>query len=125
MNFLDNLVLPQSSEHIELLHYILMLIMFFFIPFISILFGGTALSIYYRRRGLNEKNPLFLRFAHDVIETLTINKSIGIILGIVPLFTSVLIFAQLLHNTESPAVYYLLISFILTAISRSEERRVG
>jgi cytochrome c len=117
MNFLDNFVLPQSSEHIELLHYILMLIMFLFIPFISILFGGTVLSIYYRRRGLNEKNPLFLRFAHDVIETLTINKSLGIILGIVPLLTSVLIFAQLLHNTESPAVYYLLISFVLTAIS--------
>lgn len=117
MNFLDSFVLPQSSEHIELLHYILMLIMFLFIPFISILFGGTVLSIYYRRRGLNEKNPLFFRFAHDVIETLTINKSIGIILGIVPLLTSVLIFAQLLHNTESPAVYYLLFSFILTAIS--------
>jgi cytochrome c len=117
MNFLDSFVLPQSSEHIELLHYILMLIMFLFVPFISILFGGTALSVYYRRRGLNEKNPLFLRFAHDIIETLTINKSMGIILGIVPLLTSVLIFAQLLHNTESPAVYYLLFSFILTTIA--------
>lgn len=117
MNFLDNLVLPQSSEHIELLHYILMLIMFLFIPFISILFGGTTLSIYYRRKGLNENNPMFIRFAHDIIETLTINKSIGIILGIVPLLTAVLIVAQLLHNTESPAVYYLLTSFILTTIS--------
>ena len=117
MNFLDSFVLPQSSEHIELLHYILMLIMFLFIPFISILFGGTVLSIYYRRRGLNEKNPMFIRFAHDVIETLTINKSLGIILGIVPLLTSVLIFAQLLHNSASPAVYYLFISFVLTTIA--------
>jgi cytochrome c len=91
--------------------------MFFFIPFISILFGGTVLSIYFRRRGLSENNPMFIRIAHDVIETLTINKSIGIILGIVPLLTSVLIFAQLLHNTESPAIYYIFISFILTTIS--------
>ena len=117
MNFLDNFVLPQSSEHIELLHYLLMLIMFLFVPFISILFGGTALSIYYRRMGLNEKNPMFLRFAHDVIETLTINKSMGIIIGIVPLLTSILIYAQLLHSTESSTVYYLLFSSMLTAFS--------
>lgn len=116
MNFLDNLVLPQSAEHIELLHYLLMLIFFLFIPFISVLFGGTVLSTYYRRRGLNETNPLFLRFGNDVIETLTINKSMGIIIGIVPLLTSILIFAQLLHTTELPAVYYLFFSFILTTI---------
>jgi cytochrome c len=117
MNFLDNFVLPQSSEHIELLHYILMLIMFLFIPFISVLFGGATISVYFRRRGLNEKNPMYIRFSHDLIETLTINKSIGIILGIVPLLTSVLIYGQLLHNIESPAVYYLLFSFMLTALS--------
>jgi cytochrome c len=116
MNFLDGLVFPQSSEHIELLHYILIMIMFLFVPFISILFGGTILSVYYRRRGLKENNPLFLHFSYDVIETLTINKSIGIILGIVPLLTAILIYAQLFHSAETPSVNYLIISFIFTAI---------
>jgi hypothetical protein len=116
MNFLDNLVLPQSSEHIELLHYILMMLMFLFVPFISILFGGSVLSVYFRRRGLNENNPLFIRFSYDLIETITINKSIGIIIGIVPLLTSILIYAQLFHSSETYSLSYLVFSFIFNAI---------
>lgn len=117
MNFLDNLVLPQSAEHIQLLHYILMVVLFLFIPFISVLFGGMALSLWYRRKGLNESNPMYLRFAVDIIETLTINKSIGVIAGIVPTFTFILIFAQLLHNTVTPALTYIIIAFLLSIIA--------
>jgi cytochrome c551/c552 len=112
MEFLDNLVLPQSSEHIELLHYMLILIFFLFVPFISIILGGTSLSLYYRRKGINEGNKVYLKFAKDVIELVTINKSIGIILGIVPLFTSILIFAQLLHTSNAASVTYLVFSFV-------------
>ncbi len=52
MEFLDKLVLPQSAEHIQLLHYLLTMILFLFLPFIGAIFGGSALSLYYRRKGL-------------------------------------------------------------------------
>ena len=117
MNFLDNLVLPQSADHIELLHYVLMMVLFLYIPFISVLLGGTVLSLWYRWKGLNESNPMYIRFAIDIIETLTINKSIGVILGIVPTFIFVLIFAQLLHNTETPALVYIIIAFLCSLIA--------
>jgi cytochrome c len=116
MDFLDSLVLPQSSEHITLLHYMLMLVFFLFIPFISVLFGGVSLSLIYRFRGTKESNPLFTRFSRDLIETLTINKSIGIILGIVPVITAVLIFAQLLHTTGAGTVALLSFAFIFNTI---------
>jgi len=116
MDFFDSIVIPQSAEHIRLLHYILILIFFLFIPFISVILGGTALSIIYREKGLKEKNNLLLKFSRDVIETLTINKSIGIILGIAPLLTAVIIYTQLLHTAGTSVVVYLLISFILTTI---------
>ena len=117
MNFLDNLVLPQSAEHIELMHYILMMVLFLYIPFISVLFCGTVLSIWYRRKGINESNPLYLHFATDIIETLTINKSIGVILGIVPTFAFVLIFAQLLHTLDTPALVYIVTAFVFSIIA--------
>ncbi|HSP87593.1 MAG TPA: hypothetical protein VLN45_05635, partial [Ignavibacteriaceae bacterium] len=117
MNFLDNLVLPQSAEHIELLHYMLVLVLFLFIPFISVILGGASISLYYRKKGLESGNPFYLRFAKDIIDLLTINKSMGIILGIIPLLTCVLVFAQLLHGTNSPSVFYLMGSFFLTSIS--------
>jgi len=116
MEFLDNFVIPQSSEHIQLLHYILILLLFLFIPFISLIFGGTVLSLYYKKKGLDERNSIYLRFSKDIIETVTINKSIGIIIGIVPLFTSLIIFIQLLHNSNASVVTYLLFSFIFASI---------
>jgi len=112
MEFIDSLVLPQSSEHIELLHYMLMLVLFLFIPFISIIFGGTTLSLYFRKKGVDENNHIYLKFAKDIIEMLTINKSIGIILGIVPLLTAILVYAQLLHTAKVSVISYLTISFL-------------
>src|SRR5690554_3453548 len=117
MEFLDNLVLPQSSEHIELLHYMLILILFLFVPFISMVFGGTILSLIYEKKGMDEGNRLYLKFSKDIIGMLTINKSVGIILGIIPLLTSVLVFAQLLHKADVPTVSYLIASFFLTSIA--------
>lgn len=116
MNFLDNLVLPQSSEHIQLLHYIMILVQFLFIPFISILLIGTVLSVYYRNKGFTEGNKNYLGFAKDIIDIVTINKSIGIILGIVPMIIFLLIFSQLLHLTEAEVIVYYLLAFLLMTV---------
>ena len=117
MEFLDKLVLPQSAEHIELLHYMIILVLSLFIPFISVILGGTTISLYFRKKGLESGNPVYLRFAGDVINMLTINKSMGIILGIVPLLTCILVFAQLLHTANVSTISYLAGTFVLTAIS--------
>ena len=116
MNFLDKLVIPLSPEHIVLLHYILMLIFFLFIPYISIILGGTALSLYYRIKGKGESNSTFERFAEDVIETVTINKGMGIILGLISLLTAILLYVQMFHDTSVATVNYLGASFVLLAV---------
>ncbi len=76
-------------------------------------FGGTFLSLFYRHKGHKENNKTYLLFSKDIIEVVTISKSIGIILGIVPLLTAVLIFSQLLHLGNTTAVVYLSVSFLL------------
>jgi cytochrome c len=115
MDFLDKLVIPQSAEHIQLLHYILILVLFLFIPFISTVFGATILSLYYKAKGLKETNYTYLKFSKDVIETLTINKSVGVILGIAPVITALLIYAQLLDGTNSGISIFIIFSvFFLT-----------
>ncbi len=116
MDFLDKLVIPQSSEHIQLLHYLLILILFLFIPFLSAVFGSTILSLYYKAKGFKESNNNYLKFSRDVIETLTINKSIGLILGIVPIITAMLIYTQLLQGTNSNVSIYLIFSVFFMAV---------
>lgn len=116
MDFLDKLVIPQSSEHIQLLHYLLMLILFLFIPFISVVLGSTVLSLYYKAKGMKESNEISLKFSKDIIETLTINKSIGIILGIVPIITALLIYTQLLQGTDANISLQMVFSLLFVSI---------
>lgn len=117
MEFLNNFILPQSAEHIELLHYMLLLILFLFIPFISIVFGGIILSVVYRRKGEKNNNKFYLWLAKDIAEITTINKSVGLILGVVPIITAILIYSQLLHNSQVTNINYLALSFVFVTIS--------
>ena len=110
MEFLDKFVIPQSLEHIELLHYLAALVLFIFIPFISIVFGSTLLSLYYKRKGNKEGNDKYINFAKDLVSKLTVNKNVGIVLGIVPLITITIIYAQLLHSASNLSISYLFIS---------------
>ncbi len=48
MEWLQNITLPQSLEHIELLQYMLVISLFIFISFISVIFWGTGLSLFFK-----------------------------------------------------------------------------
>lgn len=117
MEFLNNFVLPQSAEHIELLHYMLLIVLFLFIPFISIVFGGILLSLFYKRKGEKKSNSFYLRLSKDITDITTVNKSAGFIFGVIPILTAILIYAQLLHNSQITNLNHLGLSFILIIIS--------
>lgn len=116
MEFLDKLILPQSAEHIQLLHYITILILSIFIPFISIIFGGTFLSIIYDRKFRKGNNPYYKKFSKDIIEYVTVNNGTGVILGIVPLIAAILIFSQLLHSSQINTISLFLLAFVFVTI---------
>jgi cytochrome c len=117
MEFLNNFVLPQSAEHIELLHYMLLIVLFLFIPFISIVFGGIFLSVVYKYKANKHNNNFYLRLSKDVAEITTINKSAGFIFGIIPLITAILIYSQLLYNSEITNLNYLGLALVFIIIS--------
>ncbi|HEX7356768.1 MAG TPA: c-type cytochrome [Ignavibacteriaceae bacterium] len=117
MDFLDKLVLPQSAEHIELLHYILVLVLALFVPFISVVFGGAFASIHYEKKFKKTNNHFYKKLSKDVIEYVTVNNSVGVILGIVPLLTAMLIFAQLLHKTQIHTVGYIALSIVFIIVA--------
>ena len=117
MDFLDNLILPQSAEHIELLHYMLILMLVLFVPFVSIIFGGTFASIHYGKKFRKTKTLFYKKFSKDVIESVTINNGVGVILGIVPLVAAILIFAQLLHTSNIQTVSFLALSLAMIIVA--------
>lgn len=117
MEFLNNFVLPQSAEHIELLHYMLLIILFLFLPFISILFGGILLSVVYKNKAEKNNDNFYLRLSKDIAEITTINKSVGFIFGVAPIITAIIIYAQLLHNSAITNLNYLVISLIFVTVA--------
>lgn len=117
MEFLNNFVLPQSAEHIVLLHYMLLILLFLFIPFISIVFGGTILSIIYDKKGKKENSNYYSRLAKEIVEITTINKSVGFILGVAPVLTAIIIYSQLLHNSKITNLNYLGLALLSVTVA--------
>jgi cytochrome c len=117
MDFLDNIVLPQSAEHIQLLHYLLILTLFLFIPFIGILLGGTFLSLRYKKKALKFNDEKYFHYAKDIMEIVTISKGVGFILGILPLVSATLIYSQLLHGSQVTNLGFLGLSLLCIVAS--------
>jgi cytochrome c len=113
MEFFDSLVLHQSQEHIALLNYILMVVYFIFLPFSGLMFSGTIISVYFKRRGEKEGNKALVHLAKEIIQISTINKNAGFILGVAPSLAILLIYIQLLHSSGSYIISFLFFSFMI------------
>ncbi|HPN38028.1 MAG TPA: c-type cytochrome [Melioribacteraceae bacterium] len=119
MNFLDNLVLPQSGEHLQLLNYLLALSLFVLIPYLSILLGFSYLSSKFYKLGIKENKDEYIKVAKIIIDSVTFNKVMVLGFGLIPLLTSGLIIIQVLYLRDLHLEYYFyisIISFLIAAI---------
>jgi len=109
MDFLDNMALYPSSEHIVLLKVIIGLMLLVHMPYISILLGGSLFSLFFSMLDKREPNATHLRFSKDLIHLITSKKSAPILLGVLPLLSLILSFAQLYQGSDLRITQYLLI----------------
>jgi len=116
MDFLDKLVFPQSLEHTALLYYTAIIVLFLFVPFFSLVFGGSLLSLFLKRKGEKSEHKFYTKFSTEVIELTTFTKSAGVVLGILPILTLILIYAQILHNLKVVTLSFFVFAFILISI---------
>lgn len=117
MEWLKNIALPQSSDHIELLGYMFVIVLVLFITFSSIIFWGTLLSVYFKKKESQRLDVKYRHLSKDIIELVLVNKTTGIMFCVVPLITMILIFAQLFQAMDNPNLLYLTISLVLLFIS--------
>lgn len=117
MDFLDNLVIPATTQHLNLLKIILVMSMLIFIPFFGMIFGGTAFSVIFNAYGRKRKNALFIRFAKDIIDKLAINRFVGVGLGLIPLLAITFCYAQLMFEVKVISVSLLFVSTLFMALA--------
>ncbi len=117
MDFLDNLVIPATTQHLNLLKIILVMSMLIFIPFFGMIFGGTAFSVIFNAYGRKNKKPLFIRFAKDIIDKLAINRFVGVGLGVIPLLAITFCYAQLMFEVKVISVSLLFVATLFMALA--------
>ncbi len=117
MDFLDNLVIPATTQHLNLLRIILVLSMLIFLPFFGMLFGGTAFSVIFNAYGRKNNKPLFIRFAKDIIDKLAINRFVGVGLGVIPLLAITFCYAQLMYQIDVISVSLLFVACLFMALA--------
>ncbi len=115
MDFLKHFFLPPSADHLHLIKYIILLIYFIHIPFISLMIGGTFFSFIFRLLSGNDQNSRNWRVSREFIDRLVFRKMAGIILGVLPLIVLMLIEGQVFYDADISVVPFMLITNILVA----------
>jgi cytochrome c len=111
MEWLDSIVLPQSADHLTLLRVVGALALIVVYPYLATVVGSTAISLFYRRRA-DRGDRLAFRFAKDVVESGTVSRSAGALLGLAPLLALVFIYAQLGKGIADGAATYLVVALL-------------
>ncbi len=122
MNFLSRLAIPESTEHLALLKYLLVVVTIMFVTYSSIaLIASTfsaVLNVLGKREGTRKEGDTgraahFLRFARDLADLAAPGKGVIAALAFLPLVTAVLIYAQLLKGMGLGITTYLTIAALL------------
>ncbi|MDZ7265424.1 MAG: hypothetical protein ONB16_12620 [candidate division KSB1 bacterium] len=112
MQFSDQFTLLATPAHLSLVKILLLIMFLLHLPYIGLLIGSSFLSVWFNLSGRKNKNPLHSSFARDLIELAAFNKSIGLVLGALPLLVIALIYSQILYGGNAVTLQYLIYSFL-------------
>lgn len=110
MNFLDRFVIPLGTGHTELLNILQIVTLIIFLPYAGMILGGTAMSVYFNGKGIKDNNPLYTKFAKDIIDKLLVKTFVGIGFMVLPVATVSIIYSQILFNAKIITVSFLIFS---------------
>ncbi|MCU0289332.1 MAG: hypothetical protein MUF15_23410, partial [Acidobacteria bacterium] len=78
--------LPYPMQGL-LLKILLVLSFLLHILFVNFMLGGSLLTLWAEVRSIRQKDPVYERLAREIGDTVTVNKSLAVVLGVAPLLT--------------------------------------
>ena len=112
MQFSDQFTLLATPAHLSLVKILLIVMFLLHLPYIGMFIGGSFFSVIFSLLGKRKSNKLHTTFARDLIDMVAFNKSIGIIMGALPLLVIALIYSQVLYAGNAVTLQYLIYSFL-------------
>src|SRR3990172_2587209 len=89
---------PLSTEFYSPLRYGLFLVLFLHLPFVGFIIGGSAVSLLLSFLGKEKRDPAYLRFSKELMETVMIRRWPLFLFGIVPLLLVWFAYARILFD---------------------------
>ncbi|HJX14289.1 MAG TPA: hypothetical protein VJ386_01060, partial [Candidatus Deferrimicrobiaceae bacterium] len=90
---------PLSTEFYSLLRYGLFLVLFLHLPFVGFIIGGSTVSLLLNFLGKEKRDPAYLRFSKELMETVMIRRWPLFMFGIVPLLLVWFAYARILFDS--------------------------
>lgn len=92
--------LPLDLPLPEWLLVILLVVSFLLhIIFVNLMIGGTVLTLWCQIKGLKDKD--YHNLAHEISRTITVNKSLAVVLGVAPLLSISTLYALYFYSATS------------------------
>ena len=82
-----------------LLVFLLVFSFLLHIIFVNLMIGGTVLTLWCQIKGLKDKD--YHKLAHEISRTITVNKSLAVVLGIAPLLSISTLYALYFYSATS------------------------
>lgn len=71
------------------------------ILFVNLMVGGSLLTLYYEWRGRNPRRSHLDHLAHAICQTITVNKSLAVVLGVAPLLMMNLLYTVWFYSANA------------------------
>lgn len=112
MQFSDQFTLLATPAHLSLVKILLLMMFLLHLPYVGLLIGSSLFSVWFNLSGRRNNNPQHSMFARDLIELAAFNKSLGLVLGALPLLVIALIYSQILYGGNAVTLQYVINSFL-------------
>lgn len=114
---LDNLIIPQSPANLELLHNLVLLTKIILYPYLAFLFGSLFLSLFFQFMNKKKPNDIYATLASDMIDLVTLRKSVALGLGVIPILSLGFCYLQYLAFSQNLSGLYLMIFSVIFLVT--------
>ncbi len=107
MEFLSQHVIAPTGHYMILLEFLAALVYVIHLPFVGVVLGATALSMFLTFRDREVPDARFARLAGDIVETFLGSNAALFVLGVFPLLVLPVVYVQWFHGTDATPVRYI------------------
>lgn len=116
MDFLNDVIIPQSAADLDLLKLIVLLAYFILIPYTAYITGAAVYSVILVITGRRKDNRGYKKLAYDIIDRAVLNKNALIALAIMPFLALLFSYAQITSKIHPSPLILLGTAFFFYAI---------